>query len=102
MGYGIIFVGFQGNMSYLMCQVGICMFFQAEDGSYTAKPYNFYVLPRQFFNTPSGSREFICQVRYCHHAYESPWRLNKRFFILFINQMFFRLELSTIFNRGKN
>ena len=64
MGYGIIFVEFQGNMSYLMCQVGICMFFQAEDGSYTAKPYNFYVLPRQFFNTPSGSREFICQVRF--------------------------------------
>lgn len=53
---------FQGNMDYLMCQVGVCMFFQADDGSYTAKPYNFYVLPRQFFNTTNSSPEFVCQV----------------------------------------
>lgn len=48
-----------------MLQVGICMFIQNEDGvSYVAKPYNFYVLPRQF-NKLNMSPQFVCQVSRC-------------------------------------
>lgn len=56
----------QGNMNYLMCQVGLCMFTQQDDGGYIAKPYNFYVMPQQLYNKQNTcsttSPQFVCQV----------------------------------------
>ena len=51
-------------MDYLMCQVGLCMFTQKQDGSYQVKPYNFYIMPQQFGHTEVGRfTQFTCQVQ---------------------------------------
>jgi len=48
-------------MKYLMCQVGLSFFFLESDGSYTVKPYNFYILPSAAASTDDTSN-FVCQV----------------------------------------
>ncbi|XP_067936181.1 poly(A)-specific ribonuclease PARN-like [Watersipora subatra] len=70
----------QGNMDYLMCQVGLCMFFQQPDGDYLAKPYKFYVTPQTFGHTDHGkSFEFTCQASSMNFLASHGFDFNKVF-----------------------
>ncbi|KAF6020993.1 PARN [Bugula neritina] len=68
----------QGNMKYLMCQVGLSFFFLESDGSYTVKPYNFYILPSAAASTDDTSN-FVCQTSCINFLTSHGFDFNKVF-----------------------